>query len=355
MTLVARAPLPLVTVILPCRDEANFIASCLASVLANDYPAELVELLVVDGMSTDGTRDILCRHIEASTSLTLLDNDRHIIPAAMNIGIRAARGDIILKIDAHSTYPSDYISKCVRLLQESGADNVGGVLFTEPSAETAIAGAIAIALAHPFGSGNSRFRIGSSQPLWADTAAFGCYRRDVFDRIGFYNEKLVRSSDMDLNTRLRHAGGRILLAPDIVVHYYPRGRLGEFVGRNLIDGFWALYPLRFGSRLARLRHLAPLACLLLFVLTVGVALADRRWWTVPAGLLNAYVLMSVGVAATVAARNRRPVLLVLLPLIFTIRHSAYAVGSLWGAVRALAGRGFWTRPFVTSPTMPAKP
>ena len=335
--------LPFVTLVLPCRDEASFITKCLASVLANDYPARLTEILVVDGMSRDGTRDILRGYVEAGVNLRILDNDKHIIPAAMNIGIRAARGEVILKIDVHSIYPSDYVSKCVRLLRQSGADNVGGVLVTEPSADTAIARAIATCLAHPFGSGNSRFRIGASQPVWADTAAFGCYRRDVFDRIGLYDEKLVRSSDMDLNTRLRRAGGRILLVPDIVAHYYPRGRLSEFIGRNLIDGFWALYPLRYGSRLARLRHVMPLACLLVFVLTVAAAVVDRRLWPIPAALVAAYILAAVAVAAAAAARTREPRVGALLPLVFAIRHSAYAAGSLWGAVRAIGGDEFRAR------------
>jgi cellulose synthase/poly-beta-1,6-N-acetylglucosamine synthase-like glycosyltransferase len=334
-------PILFVTVVIPCRNEDRFIAKCLDSVLANDYPKDQLETLVVDGMSEDYTREIVRKYEDLYPFVKVVENPKKIIPAAMNIGIRTARGDIIVKIDAHSTYASDYISKCVKFLTEYDADNVGGVLVTEPNENTPVAKAIALVLAHSFGSGNSHFRVGSREPRWSDTAAFGCYRRDVFKRVGFYNEDLVRSSDMDLNTRLRRAGGKILLVPEIVAYYYPRSRLGDFFVRNIVDGFWALYPLKFGGQVVRLRHVVPLVCLLIFLAGLAaVALAPVLWWVLLAFVCT-YAALALGVSAHIAWRERKPWLVVLLPVVFGVRHLAYAIGSLWGIVRAVLSRSFW--------------
>jgi len=332
---------PFVSAIMPCRNEERFIVACLDSLISNDYPKEQVEILVVDGASTDQTCEIVHWYTQNVPFIRLLTNPKKIIPAGMNVGIQHARGDVILKIDAHSTYASDYISKCVRFLQDSGADNVGGVLVTRPSADTAVAHAIALTLAHPFGSGNSHFRVGYPQPRWSDTAAFGCYRKDTFTRVGLYNENLVRSSDMDLNARIRHAGGKILLVPEIVAHYYPRAKLGEFLIRNMVDGFWAIYPIKYGSRGVGMRHLVPLTCLLIAL----ASLIFLRWTSIFIGVLSVfvgtYLFLTVGVSFCVARREQKPKLLCLLPIVFVTRHLAYAIGSLWGLFRAGISLGFW--------------
>ena len=333
---------PFVSVIIPCRNEEKFVARCLDSILANDYPTDQLEVLVVDGMSEDGTRAIVKQYAQAYGLVRLLDNPKSIIPAAMNIGIRNACGDIIIKMDAHSVYPLDYVSKCVKYLMEYDADNVGGVLVSKGRDESAIAKAIALALAHPFGSGNSHFRVGSRELRFSDTAAFGCYRRDVFGRVGLYNEELVRSSDMDLNTRLRRAGGKILLVPQIVAYYYPRSRLGDFFMRNIVDGFWALYPLKFGGRGVRPRHVVPLACLLTLLAALAAAtLASVLRWVLPA-VLGLYAVATLAVSVPVVRREREPWLLVLLPIAFGTRHLAYAIGSLCGIVRAVLSFSFWS-------------
>jgi len=340
---VGASELPFVSAVIPCRDEEKFLGACLESLIHNDYPRNRLEILVVDGASADATQDVARRFAERYPWVRLLDNPRGIIPAGMNVGIRAARGDVIMKIDAHSVYPSDYISRCVRFQSEYNADNVGGVVAAVPSVDTAVARAIALALSHPFGSGNSRFRIGASRPCWADTVAFGCYKREVFERIGMYDERLVRSSDMDLNTRLRRAGGRILLVPDIVIQYFPRAGLGDFFKRNVLDGFWALYPLRFGGQVARMRHVVPLMCLLAFG-----GLAAASWFSRAAGLslatlVFAYAAMNIGFSLRTARKEGRRRVAAVLPLVFALRHLGYAVGSLWGWVRALGSVDFWAR------------
>ncbi len=218
---------PLVSVIVPCRNEGKWIGKCLQSILNNDYPRDCLEILVVDGMSGDDTR----REVEAAAALhsgvRLLDNPRRITPVAMNLGIAAASGSVIVRMDAHVEYPSDYISSLVALLEKSGADNVGGVCQTLPGDGTIMARAVALGMSHPLGVGNSHFRIGASQDRWVDTVPFGCYRREVFQRIGLFDEDLVRNQDDELNLRLIKHGGRILLSPRIVCKYFARESLAK--------------------------------------------------------------------------------------------------------------------------------
>ncbi|MEN6451593.1 MAG: glycosyltransferase family 2 protein, partial [Thermoguttaceae bacterium] len=186
---------PRVSVIVPCRNEAAWIERCLESIAANDFPKDQMELLVLDGMSTDGTRAIIGQSAPKFPWMRLLDNPRKTAPAAMNIGIAAARGKIVVRMDAHNEYPSDYISKLVYWLEKSGADNVGGVSAVCPSNDTAAAKAIAFGCSHFLGVGNARYRIGVTKPTEVDTVPFGCYRREVFEKIGPFDEELVRNQD----------------------------------------------------------------------------------------------------------------------------------------------------------------
>lgn len=313
-----------VSVIIPCRNEERYIEKCLLSILENDYPKDQLEVLVVNGMSTDRTRKIVEEFVCQYPYMKLLDNPKKIIPCAMNIGIRESRGEVIMKMDAHATYPRDYISKCVRALQEYGADNVGGVVRAMPGASTAVARAIAECLSHSFGVGTSPFRRARAfkVPRKVDTVAFGCYNRAIFEKIGLYNENLVRSSDMELNCRLRRANGKILLVSDMVVDYYVDPDLRSFIKHTWSDGIWATYPFRFTKRLLRPRHLVPLGWLMLLISFPPLIV-----------LYGAGILTS---AMEIAWRKRDPRYLFWMPLVFAIRHVVYGFGSLLGLVRVVS-------------------
>ncbi len=250
-------PQPLVTIIVPCRNEGKWIAPCLDSILANDYPRERLEVLVVDGMSSDETRSVVERRAADQPCIRLLDNAKQITPAALNIGIAAARGAVIVRMDAHVDYPADYVSSLVRLLEEKGADNVGGVCRTLPGAETAIARAIAIGMSHPVGVGNSYFRIGAASERWVDTVPFGCYRKEVFDRIGLFDEELVRNQDDEFNLRLIRSGGRILLTPNVVCRYYARDSLRKLWRMYYQYGYFKPLVVRKVKGVMTLRQLGP--------------------------------------------------------------------------------------------------
>ena len=305
----------LVSVIVPCLNEEKYIAMCLDSILANDYPKDKLEILVVDGMSKDKTREIVENYKLKTKNykLELLDNPKVTTPAAMNVGITNSKGEVIIKMDAHTKYDKEYISKCVEHLQESGADNVGGVLETVPAADTLEAKAVAICLFHVFGAGGAYFRTGVDEPMEVDTVAFGCYKKEVLEKIGLYDERMVSSEDLELNNRLRAAGGKIMLFPDIKARYYPSSdTLGKFFAHNVHDGIWATYPLKYGFRLG-LRHFVPLA----FVLTLPVSI-----WL--------YIPVSLFFSVKITIMQKDIALLFAMPLAFAARHVGYGLGSLVG-------------------------
>ncbi len=250
---------PLVSIIIPCRNEEKHIGECLDSIIKQDYLKENLEILVVDGASKDGTREIIKDYIKKYSFVTLLDNPKKFTCFAFNIGIKQAKGEIIILMGAHAAYQKDYVSKCVEYLNEYNADNVGGIWRISPREKTLIAKAITFASSSIFGAGDAYYRRGYSKGIkWVDTVFGGCYKREVFDRVGLFNEKLFRSQDFEFNKRLIKAGGKILLVPEIIGYYYPSATFLGFLRHNLNDGFWVTYPLKFGIKIFALRHLLPL-------------------------------------------------------------------------------------------------
>ena len=266
-----RHALPLVTVIVPCRNERRWIAPCLQSILDNDYPRNRLEVLVVDGMSDDGTRDLVEAFSARIRQLRLVSNEKKTTPAALNLGIAAAGGRIIVRMDAHVEYPRDYISSLVALLEKSGADNVGGVCQTLPADNSAIARAVALRHVASAGVGNSHFRIGAAADRWVDTVPFGCYRRELFDRIGTFDEDLVRNQDDEFNLRLIRNGGRILLSPRIVCKYYARDSLPKLWRMYYQYGYFKPLVVRKLGGVMTVRQLLPP---LFVVFLIVAALAD---------------------------------------------------------------------------------
>ncbi|MEW5721076.1 MAG: glycosyltransferase family 2 protein [Chloroflexota bacterium] len=203
---------PLVTIIMPIRNEGRHIARALDAVLNQDYPRDRIEILVVDGMSNDNTRALVQTFAAHDPRLRLLDNPEHIVPTALNRGIYAARGAVIIRVDGHAEIARDYVRRCIEGLGRVEADCIGGPITTV--GETWIARGIALAQSSPFGVGNAAFRY-SNRAQYVDTLAFGAYRRKIFDRVGLFDEELVRNQDDEFNFRLARAGGKIWLDPSI--------------------------------------------------------------------------------------------------------------------------------------------
>lgn len=325
---------PFVSVIIPCRNERRYIARCLDSVLASDYPADRMEVLVADGMSTDGTREILAGYLPR---ITVLDNLKKITPAALNLAIRNAAGDPILRMDAHALIPQTYISACVAASREHGVENTGGIIATLPQTPGLVGEAVVITLSHRFGVGNSAFRTGVKQPRVVDTVFGGCYRREVFQRIGLFNEDLPRSQDIEFNLRLKKAGGKTLLLPDIVSYYYARSEVLPFLRHNFINGVWAVLPFLYSEVIpVSWRHLTPLA----FAASLSVAVTAAAIHPAGAWLLAAvvapYGVANLTASLDVALRRKDPRYVLLMPALFAGLHLGYGFGSLWGVLKGAA-------------------
>jgi glycosyltransferase involved in cell wall biosynthesis len=322
--------LPFVSIIMPCRNEERHIANCLDSILATDYPRHLMEILVLDAMSEDRTREIVSGYTERFASIRLLDNPERHIPVAMNIGIRAARGERILKMDAHSTYPPEYVSRCVLYQDAYDAENAGGVWKMVPGADTLMARAIVAGLGHRFGSGNANVKIGVSKPTWSDTAAFGCFKKDLFERIGMYDEKLLSSSDLDLNQRIQAAGGGILIVPDVVIKYAADATLGALRKHVFADGVWVSYVLKFKKKVWSRRHWVPAAFLLSLVASLVLAAVRPVFLWSFLAVAGIYAAASLTVSLQLAIRERDYGLAFLLPAVFAVRHFVHGAGTLYG-------------------------
>jgi len=323
--------LPLVSVIIPCRNEAEWIQSCLESVAENDYPKERIEVLVVDGMSDDGTREKMETLTERFPFVRLLDNPRRITPAALNVGIEAAKGSIIMRMDAHYEYPKDYISVLVHWLEESGADNVGGSWVPHAANETPMAKAIAIGVAHPFGVGNAHYRLGTSEPRHVDTVPFGCYRREVFDRIGVFDEELVRNQDLEFNRRLTNNGGKILLVPNVAIHGCARDSLCKLSRLYYQYGYFnPLVVQKTGGKMTSRQVVTPTFVTSLFL--SGVFAPWFRWAAILFGaILTAYAVPVVAFAVAAALKRGLRCGLALC-VVFPTLHVAHGSGFLKGVL-----------------------
>ena len=329
---------PLVSIIIPCRNEEKYIGKCLDSILSQDYPKERLEVLVVDGMSEDKTRETI-KNFQFSNpnfQLRLLDNPKKFTNFAFNIGIKRAKGEVIMLIGAHASYERDYISKCVKYSKEYGADNIGGTVKIIPKTNTLIAKTIALSLSNPFGVGNAYYKSGySKEPRWVDTVFGGCYKRGIFAKIGLFNENLVRSQDMEFNLRLKRAGGKILLVPDIVSYYYPKSNLKDFFLHNIKDGIWAIYPLKFVKMPFKLRHYIPLIFVSGLLGTGLLAIFFPTFFWLFLIAVGLYFLANIYFSIQIIGKEKDIRFLFLMPLAFATRHIGYGLGSVWGLIKLI--------------------
>lgn len=327
----------MISVICPIYNEEKYIRKCIDSILRQDYPKEDMEVLLVDGMSTDKTREIVLSYCADYPFIRLLDNPRKIVPYAMNIGIQAARGDIVIRLDAHAIYPDNYFSELVAKLYELNADNVGAVCRTLPADDSPKCRAIAAALSSSFGMGNSYFRIGAKEIMQVDTVPFGCYRKEVFDKIGLYDTDLIRNQDDELNARLVKHGGKIYLLPYLIVDYFARNTIKK-TGKMFYQ--YGLYKPLVNKKLgspATIRQFFPLAFVL--GLIFGLALSILSKYILIAYL--AVVAMYFLLALVYSLKSYSSISQVMWQIItyFTV-HVNYGWGYLVGIYKILTKANF---------------
>jgi len=323
-----------VSIIIPCRNEEKFIGKCLDSLVTQDYPKEKLEILVIDGGSKDKTKEVVNTYSKKYDFIKLFDNPKNITPTAMNIGIKNAKGEIVSKTDAHTTYQKDYVSKSIRYLFEYNADCVGGIALAKAKSNSLIAKAITLVLSDKFGGGGA-FRTRVEKSTFTDTA-FGCfYKKEVFEKIGLFNEKLKRSQDIEFNLRLNKAGGKVLLAPDIISYYYPKATFKAFFKHNISDGIWAIYPLKFGAPVFTVRHLAPLAFILILIGTAVFGIFFKIFFWLLLLELVVYFGTSKIISIKIAKKEKKLILTPYLVNAFFARHFGYGIGSFIGIIKLI--------------------
>jgi GT2 family glycosyltransferase len=331
----AAASPPFVSVVLAVRNEAGYIGNCLQAIAAQDYPHDRFEVLLVDGESTDGTlEEARAALVGCDLDVAFLTNPHRTTAGALNLGIRAARGEIVVRVDGHTLISPGFISANVRALQNSGADAVGGPITTAGSSE--IGAAIAAAMSSSFGIGDASFRHEDAAEQETDSVPYGAYRREVFERIGLFAEDIDRGEDDELNYRLRNTGGRILLSPSIRSVFFCRESLPALALQYWRYGLAKAAVLqRHPSRL-RPRHLVPSALVLTLVGGATLSLVDRRfaWLTALAG--GAYAAAAIVAAKRLQATN--PGTLRYLPAVFACIHLSAGAGLIAGFLRLLVRR-----------------
>lgn len=320
---------PFVTVAIPCLDEEAFIEACIDCVLRQDYPADRIEVIVADGGSRDRTRNILTRICSENARVRWIDNPQRIQAAAMNAIISEARGDVVVRLDAHCAYAENYVSKCVEILERTGADNVGGA--QRPLAASLFQRALCAALDSPLGVGGARYRSASAEGF-VDTVWLGAFRRSVLLEVGMFDAGAITNEDAELNQRIVQAGGKVYLSPEIEAHYHPRGSFRALARQYFRYGFGRARTVLKHGRLPNVRPVTPFA-----MVTLGaVMVLSSPWHRLTAPAVGAYTV----VCAVEAVRVGRGAGIAAVPLvgaIFPVLHVSHGVGfaaGLWHYLRS---------------------
>jgi cellulose synthase/poly-beta-1,6-N-acetylglucosamine synthase-like glycosyltransferase len=323
---LANDGLPTVSVIIPVRNEEEYIAECLQSVVDQDYPKELMEVLVVDGMSQDSSREIVSDIAEKCRFVTLLHNPKQVKAAALNKGIGESRGQLILPVDAHCFIAPDYVSECVNALHQTAAANVGGVVL--PIGTSFVQRAIGLGMSSFFGIGSVRFQ-DRENGFYTDTVSFGAYRREVFGKIGLYDEEAHYGEDDELNLRLVKSGGKIFLSPRIKSRYYPRSSFSALWKQYYNFGYGKVRTIRKHGRAASFRHLVPPFFVLCVVGSLLLFAIHPMFLWLTITICGTYVMSAIILSAKIGYQEGWKYLPA-LPVVFATLHFSYGIGLLNG-------------------------
>jgi succinoglycan biosynthesis protein ExoA len=353
--------LPQICIIIPERNEKSSIRTCLNAILAQDYPQNLVSILVVDGISTDGTREILTEYERDYPFFKVIESPRKVVPPGFNMALRLTQADIIIRVDGHTVIAPDYVRQCVETLYRTQADNVGGKMNAVST--TRFGQAVALATSTPFGVGGARFHY-SDDEEWVDTVYMGAWPRQVFEKIGLFDEELVRNQDDEFNYRLRQQGGRILLSPFIRSEYTVRSTPFALLRQYAGYGYWKVRVLQKHPLQMSLRQFIPPAFVLALLFSAllfftpppvsalspvahnltsyNINLPSLTFGTFPFFRFLSFVIpvayLFANLAASFWTASRRGWnFLPLLPPIFAILHFSYGLGFLVGLLK------FWNR------------
>lgn len=314
-----------VSIVVPCRNEINYIKKCIDSFINQTYPKELYEILICDGMSTDGTREIVKGYEVIHGNVKLLDNVGLSAPKGMNLGIKTSKSEVIIIFGAHAYAKEDFIEENIKALINNEVGCVGGPI--ETINEDSKGRAISMAMSSPFGVGNALFRY-AKEETYVDTVAFGCYRKSVLDKIGYFDEELVRNQDDELNFRVIKNGYKILLSPKIGSYYYSRSSISKLWKQYYQYGFWKVRVMQKHGKTASIRHLVPAA----FVITnvLGLTLGLIYKWILYLWFLELALYIIGDVLSSIKLIKKDKTIWKYIFFIFPILHFSYGLGFLKG-------------------------
>ncbi len=328
---------PTVSVIIPCYNEERFIGKTLNN-LATQYPCEAYEIIIVDGDSEDDTREVIGDFQEAHPKLfiRLVRNPERSIPKALNLGIAAASGEVIARMDAHAVPSAGYIRRCVEVLNEGAAEVVGMPCLVRPGSDSAMAHAIALAVSHPFGIGDARYRLGTGNAHQesVDTVAFACFKKSLWSKLSGYDESLLTNEDYDFNYRARLRGDRVVLDRSEHCDYFARDTLSKLIAQYRRYGGWKARMIRQHPRSIRVRHaIAPMFVASIFLLA-ALGIWSSVAWLLLAGALGMYFTAAAVFACQAARRAKASAgVMALMPFVFFAIHLSWGASFLLGLVR----------------------
>ena len=322
-----------VSVIVPCFNEEATISQLLDAINTQTYPRDRVEVVIADGMSTDGTRSVIdeFKLTHPDLEIKVVENSLRVIPSGLNRAIEASTGTYIVRMDAHSIPCSDYIQNCIHGLENNLGDNIGGTWKIQPSADTWIAKSIAFAASHPIGAGDARYRIGGvAQEV--DTVPFGAFKKDLINRIGKFDETLLTNEDYEFNVRLRQSGGKIWMDPSISSRYYARSTLRELSKQYWRYGYWKAQMLRRYPQTVRWRQiLPPLFVAALLSLGILSLIWDLARWLLAITVIL-YTIIIFGVGIQMSLKHEQLSSAIGVPLAIATIHLSWGTAFLWGLI-----------------------
>jgi glycosyltransferase involved in cell wall biosynthesis len=321
------------SIIVPCYNERETISLLLDALYRQTYPLAFMEVVIADGGSTDGTREVIQAWQQSHPGLMVrvVDNPARIIPAALNAAIKASIGSTIVRLDAHSKPDQHYVERSVSALDEGRGQNVGGVWDIQPSSTHWIAKSIAAAAGHPIGVGDARYRY-SSQAGYVDTVPFGAFRRTLMEQVGFFDETLLTNEDYEFNARIRQAGGKIWFDPEIRTVYYARHNLIALARQYWRYGYWKVHMLRRYPQTLRWRQALPPLFVGSLILLILLAPFFRWAGYFLAGILAVYGFILILTGLQLGIKHKMPALLLGVPLAIACMHFSWGLGFLWGLI-----------------------
>ncbi|MBL7085890.1 MAG: glycosyltransferase family 2 protein [Candidatus Cloacimonetes bacterium] len=324
------------SIIIPCRNEEKYIGTCINSIISS-IPNDVVEIIVVDGDSTDKTSAIVQKLSSEFPIIKLMQNPSRTVPSAMNIAIKECKGNFILRLDAHTDYPPDYIQNCVSAMYETNAECVGGIVITIQNGNSLSAKIVQMLTTHWFGVGNSSFRL-NPKPHYADTVPFGFFKKSIFSRIGYFDERLTRNQDYEFNQRIIKTGGKVWLDPKIKVNYKNQPTVMGLLKQAFGTGKWNVWMWRVAPYSFKLRHAIPGFFAMGLIGLILLSFFFSPLWFVLLYLLGFYFLLSLFASIQQSLRYKVLFPFFILPFGFFLYHLSYGLGIITGILLLITGK-----------------